>query len=647
MSRICSLFLELLSESYKNKEQILDTVFQLQEIDNALNKLKLKKTGDHSGITAEHLRYGGYSLKLWLLQVVNAIIEFEAIPDHLNLAIVTPVYKGSGKDPLDQGSYRGISVTPVITKLLELLILARLEPHLEELGVPHPNQSGYRKHTSCADAIFSTAELISHYLNQRENIYLCCYDLQKAFDSVEYGVLLCRLYDMGINAKLWRVIRKWYRGPQCQVQLDGTLSPSFSLQRGVRQGSVLSPILFLLVIDPLLQQMESIKLGPNFAGRFLGASAHADDIRTVTSSLHCLQRQVSLVQEFASLNGLQLNTKKCELMIASATRTVDTVLNTSMDSNKIETKHSVKCLGYWWSWDMSAKVAVEEGIKKARRAFFMHSSEVFGGLLNPLSGKAIFEICVLPVLLYGSENWVLNTSLLSKLEHFQGEIGRRILKFPRYHSTNSCTILLQWPSITARLLINKLCYILRLRALEGTGNMAASLFQASDSNNMSLVRECYFLDDQLGIGNYTKEVLKGEYDGCKKTLKNTIIEEDWKRSITIAKCSPSATFVADIATSTSWPSIWDLMLDRGPKATAAMQAFLRIATQPSIEGVSACPKCQEATSTTFTHFVGVHLHTSTQDIKGTLVSKNLEDIFSLIKQLRITSSRSPFTRYIP
>ena len=81
----------------------------------------------------------------------------------------------------------------------------------------------------------------------------------------------------------------------------------------------------------------------------------------------------------------------------------------------------------------------------------MHSSEVFGGLLNPLSGKAIFEICVLPVLLYGSENWILNTSILSKVEHSQGGIGRRIFKFPRYHSTLSCTILLQWPSMTAQL----------------------------------------------------------------------------------------------------------------------------------------------------------------------------------------------------
>ena len=176
--------------------------------------------------------------------------------------------------------------------------------------------------------------------------------------------------------------------------------------------------------------------------------------------------------------------------------------------------------------------------------------------------------------------------------------------------------------------------------------MAASLFQASDSDNMSLVREYYFLEDQLGIGNYTKEVLKGEYDGCKKTLKNMITEEDWKKSITTAKCSPSATFVADIATNTNWPSIWDLMLDRSPEATAAMQAFLRIATQPNIEGISACPMRQEATSATFIHFVCVHFQTTTQDIKGTLESKNLEDYILTHKTVSYQQQVTIYTVYI-
>ena len=72
-------------------------------------------------------------------------------------------------------------------------------------------------------------------------------------------------------------------------------------------------------------------------------------------------------------------------------------------------KTSLKCLGFWWSWHLSAKVAIDESIKKSRCAFFMHSSKVFQGKLNPLSGKALFEVCIIPILLYGCENWVLTT----------------------------------------------------------------------------------------------------------------------------------------------------------------------------------------------------------------------------------------------
>ena len=192
---------------------------------------------------------------------------------------------------------------------------------------------------------------------------------------------------------------------------------------------MLSPILFLLVIDPLQQQMESIKLGPYFAGRFLGASAHADDIRTVTSSLNCLERQVSLVQEFASQNGLQLNTNKCELMIALATRTVDTVLNTSMDSNRIETKHC-QMPGLLVVMGHVCKGSSRGRYKESKKGIlYVQLRSIWRVVKSPLSGKAIFEICVLPVLLYGSENWILNTSLLSKLKHFKEKLNVGLSNF--------------------------------------------------------------------------------------------------------------------------------------------------------------------------------------------------------------------------
>ena len=85
--------------------------------------------------------------------------------------------------------------------------------------------------------------------------------LAEVFDSVEYPVLLQKLFDAGVNGKLWRLLKSWYEGGSCQVKLDGKLSRHLPIGRGVRQGSVLSPALFLLVMDPLLRQLQASGLG--------------------------------------------------------------------------------------------------------------------------------------------------------------------------------------------------------------------------------------------------------------------------------------------------------------------------------------------------------------------------------------------------
>ena len=114
--------------------------------------------------------------------------------------------------------------------------------------MPHINQLAYRKWVSCTDAIFATQEAIARYLRDGSKVYMCLFNLQKAFDSIEYPALLSHFYKVGINGKLWRVLRNW-----CRVRVDGQCSESFRVERGVRQGSVLSPMLFLVVMDPLLR----------------------------------------------------------------------------------------------------------------------------------------------------------------------------------------------------------------------------------------------------------------------------------------------------------------------------------------------------------------------------------------------------------
>ena len=204
-------------------------------------------------------------------------------------------------------------------------------------------------------------------------MYLCFYDLQKAFDSVQYPILLKRLYDAGINGRTWRLIKAWYSHPKCKVKVDGQLSTAFTIERGVLQGSVLSPVLFLLVMDPLLRELEESKLGPSISGIYAGAYAHADDICTITSmcSLSSLNQQVRMVQNFAKENALVLNPAKCEVLITASTKPALQSPVCTLGDQPLFPQDCVKCLGYWWSWDLSATKGVDEVIKKARRAYYI------------------------------------------------------------------------------------------------------------------------------------------------------------------------------------------------------------------------------------------------------------------------------------
>ena len=160
--------------------------------------------------------------------------------------------------------------------------------------------------------------------------------------------------------------------------------------------------------------------------------SHADDIRTVTSSTFTLQQQINTVLSFAKENGLALNPTKCKVLLVSSSKSVSSAPVGILGSQALTTQHHAKCLGYWWSWDLSASKAIGEATKRARRAF--GAIGAFNGKLNPISSRAIFDVCVIPILLYGSENWILTTPLLDRLEAFQGEIGRRILKLSKFHS---------------------------------------------------------------------------------------------------------------------------------------------------------------------------------------------------------------------
>ena len=226
-----------------------------------MRKLKCGKNGGVDGLQPEHIKYGGHSLILWLQRIFNAIIALEDIPPCLKVGVNVPVFKGKGRDPLIPSSYRGITLTSVIAKCLEIVLLNRLSPILEEKSFPHYAQTAYRRGVSCTDAIFATQEAILTHIREDEKPTICFFDMEKAFDSIEYTTLLDHLFKVGLNGKCWQLMKNWYTDSMNIIKLENTFSNSFPVNQGVKQGSVLSPTLFIMVMDSLLKQLEATGQG--------------------------------------------------------------------------------------------------------------------------------------------------------------------------------------------------------------------------------------------------------------------------------------------------------------------------------------------------------------------------------------------------
>ena len=207
--------------SHHNNEMILDVDITSEEVTHAIPRLKLGKAVGDDGLSAEHLRYGGVSLVNWMVQGFNSILAQEIIPNCLKAGILVPVYKVRGKDPLNPGSYRRIALSSTITKILEIIIHHRMAPILGDACFPHPSQTAYQSGLSCIDAIYYTQEALLKHMRDGGKPYLCLYDVEKAFDSLEVPILLTNLFDAGVNGKCWRLLKSWYDHPTYRVKHDG------------------------------------------------------------------------------------------------------------------------------------------------------------------------------------------------------------------------------------------------------------------------------------------------------------------------------------------------------------------------------------------------------------------------------------------
>ena len=359
-------------------------------------------------------------------------------------------------------------------------------------------------------------------------------------------------------------------------------------------------------MDPLLIELKRRSCGPSVCGLYLGAFSHADDIRTLSTNISDCQLQINLVKEFTTSQGLTLNIDKCEAVISPSTPANMTHIEAGQ--LQIPLSNSARCLGAWWSPSLSC---INNNLEKARRAFFARGSGVFHGRLNPLSSMNIIEHCVLPCLLYGAESWILDNSLLAKLESFQAELAKLILRLPKNTANNIARMALQCLSMRAHILIIKLNFLLKV--ITGDLSLCARSFRSlavSDVESLLLVRQCRFLESTLD-SDFTTSVLTSPNSVSLSLIKRNILQLDLSILLSDAASHPSQIHVHKIASSQegSWPKLWDLALERGVFGTTCIQAVLKLLSL-HLHSKNTCPvpDCNISldTNSPCTHFLSHH-----------------------------------------
>ena len=128
-------------------------------------------------------------------------------------------------------------------------------------------------------------------------------------------LLFSKISKAGIRGKMFRVIENLFSSNPAQVLVDGFLSPTFSIDRGVLQGSKLGPILFNLFINDLLERLNNSNLGVTVGDIQVSALGYADDIVLVTDCPKKAQSLLNICQSWANENNMFLNTSKCKVMV--------------------------------------------------------------------------------------------------------------------------------------------------------------------------------------------------------------------------------------------------------------------------------------------------------------------------------------------
>ncbi|MBV8073763.1 MAG: RNA-directed DNA polymerase, partial [Acidobacteriaceae bacterium] len=294
--------------------------------------------------------------------LINLCISESSVPTDFKSAIVTPLLKKTTLPKDDLANYRPVSNLNFISKILERVIYNQLMSHLNSFPSFCRFQSAYRKFHSVETALIRIQNDLLLSFERKQISALVLLDMSAAFDTVNHGILLDRLFlNFGIQSSALSFLRSYLSGRTQAVSVDSYLSDVSAITTGVPQGSVLGPLLFSLYTTPLSYLLDSSGLSYHLYAddTQLYISFKASD---ATSALNILSASLDNIHTWLSRNYLALNPSKTEFLLLGTyqQRSKLTLSSFSFSGVTVSCSSSVRNLGVIFDSDLSLKEHVSQ-----------------------------------------------------------------------------------------------------------------------------------------------------------------------------------------------------------------------------------------------------------------------------------------------
>lgn len=392
------------------------------EIQTALLKLGNGKSAGPDDIPAELLKYGAPTLALVLTPVIRNVWITNQIPVEWKEGVVITIPKKG--DLSECKNWRGITLLNSIVKLMATLLLQRIAPAVE--SILRKEQAGFRIGRSCADHINTLRIIIEQSKEYNTHLYLLFVDFERAFDTISRDALWATLTTKGIPGKITALIRELYKDSPSRIRFNNTESLPFTSTSGVKQGCILSPTLFLLLLDSVMEQTNAETpngIQWNLTER-LNDIDYADDLCLMAHRFIDIEEKLRKLSMNADKVGLKINIRKTKIMRINTNSTTPLTLN----GTTIEEVETFSYLGSMITKDGGTDADIKSRINKARCAFHSLHKIWRSNNINRKTKLRLFDCSVKSVLLYGSTTWGLTQTNIHKLQTFVNRCLRRILR---------------------------------------------------------------------------------------------------------------------------------------------------------------------------------------------------------------------------